>query len=922
VSTDGREGVMARFGQKHATPDEGKAYSTIDVADDQDASALAEGTAPFDVISDGFVVSTNSYNVRLLAAVSTFEATPFPIGESQALAEGIVPLGTLAAPESVVAVTSGGITLNLLFDAAAMAAPASFRAGIEQAATILGAAISDHITVNIRIDFSGTGGGAAAGPDGSFLESYSSIRADLINNATAGDTIFNALPSGSSIQGQSTVDVWNAQLKLFGLLAQTDTTTDDGSAVFATDINPNLLVGVALHELTHALGRVPNGPEPDIFDLFRFTSAGTRLFLGGNIASAAYFSLDGGNTKLADYGQTSDASDFLNSGVQGPNDPFNEFYSNNTIQQLTAADLVQLDALGFNLTNSVPLAPPVTVHLVSDTGASSSDNITFNDSLTGLGDANAVVHFAVGGKAIAGTSTANSSGTWSFTPTGLTDGTYTIVASETNAAGNTGTASLTFTLDTAAPAVTESLVQDTGASSSDKITSNPALTGSGDPNAVVHFTVDGVAIAATAAANSSGGWTFTSTGVADGTHTIVASETDVAGNTGNASLSIDLDTTPPMVTEGLSSPTSAGPNSFSDVISGTADPNAIISFAIVGSAISGTTAANANGNWTFIATDLSSGFHTAVASETDAAGNFGSTSLTFDLNATPGAVIVGTVSDDVIYALGGNATITGGPRNDTIIGGPGTNTSVYTGTSNYYTVTVTAGVPAITVQDKVGTDGTDTVTNIQHLQFNDQTLDTTWFTKAAALTTDQLVDLTEMYIAYFDRAPDALGLDFWAAALHDGTSLQQIAKLFFSAPETVAAYPAVQSTQDFVTEVYNNVLGRAPDGAGLNFWATNLQQGSVTKDVFMLDIIFGARAAAANGSAADVQYLANKELVGAHFAITQGLNDVTWAKSVMANVDGTAASVTAADHLTDGFATTAAAASSAEFVVQIIGIAL
>jgi hypothetical protein len=261
---------------------------------------------------------------------------------------------TAIDPGSAVAVTSGGITINLLYDAAALAAPASFRAGIQQAVSILAAAISDKITLNIKIDYSGSGGGAAAGPDHGLFQSYSSIRADLINNATPGDTTFNALAAGSSIQGQSNVAVWNAQLKLWGLMAANDTTTDDGSATFATDINPNLLVGVALHELTHAIGRIPYGPQPDIFDFFRFTTAGTRLFQGGATAPAAYFSLDGGNTKIADYGRTSDASDFLNSGVQGANDPFNEFYNGGTSQQLTATDLKQLDALGFHLNSGTP----------------------------------------------------------------------------------------------------------------------------------------------------------------------------------------------------------------------------------------------------------------------------------------------------------------------------------------------------------------------------------------------------------------------------------------------------------------------------------------------------------------------------------------------------------------------------------------
>jgi hypothetical protein len=281
------------------------------------------------------------------------DGNPFAPTAIPSLSTAAGGTAALGDPSSFVPVTSGGITINLIYDAAALAAPASFRAGIQQAVAILAAAISDKITVNIKIDYSGTGGGAFAGPDHGLFESYSSIRADLINNASPGDTTFNALTAGSSIQGQSNVAVWNAQLKLWGLLAANDTTTDDGAATFATDINPNLLVGVALHELTHAMGRVPfgtpNSASPDIFDLFRFTAPGARLFQGGATAPAAYFSLDGGNAKLADYGRTSDPSDFLNSGVQGPNDPFNEFYTGSTSQQLTAVDLKQLDALGFHL---------------------------------------------------------------------------------------------------------------------------------------------------------------------------------------------------------------------------------------------------------------------------------------------------------------------------------------------------------------------------------------------------------------------------------------------------------------------------------------------------------------------------------------------------------------------------------------------
>ena len=187
--------------------------------------------------------------------------------------------GATTTTGSVMSVNEGGITINLILDAAAQAAPASFKSGLQQAVSIMAANITDKITVNINIDYSGRGGGAAAGPDNGYYESYAWTHSQLVNNASAGDTTFNSLPAGSTIQGQSNVAVWNAQLKLWGVIGANDTTTDDASAYFSTDIDPNLLVGVALHELTHAMGRVPYGSTPDVFDLFRFTSPNVRLSL-------------------------------------------------------------------------------------------------------------------------------------------------------------------------------------------------------------------------------------------------------------------------------------------------------------------------------------------------------------------------------------------------------------------------------------------------------------------------------------------------------------------------------------------------------------------------------------------------------------------------------------------------------------------
>src|SRR6266567_5787757 len=372
-----------------------------------------------DEIYASFIPSAGNEGGNLVVNAFFGMMSPIPSFSNQ----GTSSTSVQSVPNSTVAVMSGGITINLLFDAAAMAAPASFRAGIQQAASMLSAAISDKITVNLNIDYSGTGGGAFAGPDHGLFESYSSIRADLINNATPGDTTFNALPSGSSIQGKSNVVVWNAQLKLWGLLGANDTSTDDGSATFATDIDSSLLVGVALHELTHAMGRINDGPQPDIFDFFRFTSPGVRLFSGSDTAPAAYFSIDGGYTKLADYGQNSDPSDFLNSGVQGPNDPFNEFYTYSTIQALTTVDLQQLDALGFHLTQPDTQAPTIvnnnalsimagTTQTITSSMLSASDSVSSDTQL----------HFTITAAPVDGILLLNGTPTSSFTQADLNNG--------------------------------------------------------------------------------------------------------------------------------------------------------------------------------------------------------------------------------------------------------------------------------------------------------------------------------------------------------------------------------------------------------------------------------------------------------------------------------------------------------------------
>ncbi len=84
---------------------------------------------------------------------------------------------------------------------------------------------------------------------------------------------------------------------------------------------------------------------------------------------------------------------------------------------------------------------------------------------------------------------------------------------------------------------------------------------------------------------------------------------------------------------------------------------------------------------------------------------------------------------------------------------------------------------------------------------------------------------SRLYLAYFDRRPEKDGLDFWTAELATGRrTLDDVSEYFARSPEIVTRYGQLND-QEFVALVYNNVLGRAPDLGGYNFWLLQLGQG-------------------------------------------------------------------------------------------------
>jgi len=251
--------------------------------------------------------------------------------------------------------------------------------------------------------------------------------------------------------------------------------------------------------------------------------------------------------------------------------------------------------------------------------------------------------------------------------------------------------------------------------------------------------------------------------------------------------------------------------------------------------------------------------------------------------------IAGTAGADEIFGGAGDDTIIASAGSDLLDGGAGTDTVLYAGHRAQFTLTL--GPDGVTVQDRAAGADEDRLVGIERLDFEADgeggAFDLTQFVGAARLAPDDLESIVELYIAYFNRAPDAIGLSFWANAYANGAGLSDLARFFAEQAETRASYPAGMDNADLATTVYNNVLGRAPDGPGLAFWVGHLDAGTITTDGFILEVL-----RAAQGS--DVDYLETKTEIGGYFAVHLGMSDGQDGRAVMALYDGTEESVSAA----------------------------
>ncbi|MCK5871464.1 MAG: DUF4214 domain-containing protein, partial [Methylococcales bacterium] len=168
-----------------------------------------------------------------------------------------------------------------------------------------------------------------------------------------------------------------------------------------------------------------------------------------------------------------------------------------------------------------------------------------------------------------------------------------------------------------------------------------------------------------------------------------------------------------------------------------------------------------------------------------------------------------------------------------------------------------------------------------------------------SISVEQKKTIIELYSAYFNRAPDSDGVKFWSNSFEvyfkdlpetfsevnkEQFSLLKVSQDISTAKEYTDLYPSSLNHTDFITNIYANLLGRAPDIDGRDFWVKHLDQGTMTSGEAIMRLIEGAQLNTSTQGLLDAQLIANKTAVSIYFVDQLQSNDLELAKTILSNI--------------------------------------
>ncbi|MFN5702079.1 MAG: DUF4214 domain-containing protein, partial [Betaproteobacteria bacterium] len=232
-------------------------------------------------------------------------------------------------------------------------------------------------------------------------------------------------------------------------------------------------------------------------------------------------------------------------------------------------------------------------------------------------------------------------------------------------------------------------------------------------------------------------------------------------------------------------------------------------------------------------------------------------------------------------------------------GAAGEDIASYRGALRDYKVTGLSGV--ITVADVTASrDGRDTLERVESLRFADFEINTAVKAVSQSVCRASLDRVVELYVALFNRIPDANGLSYWLTPAKAGTPISTIADTIYGAGvqySSLNRFSAAMTNADFVNLIHRKVLGRkdGADAEGLAYWTGELSSGRASRSTQVNTILDSAHTFRGNATFEYVaDLLGNKNAVAKQIAVDWGLNYLT-ADASITNGMAIAKALTATD---------------------------
>ena len=183
---------------------------------------------------------------------------------------------------------------------------------------------------------------------------------------------------------------------------------------------------------------------------------------------------------------------------------------------------------------------------------------------------------------------------------------------------------------------------------------------------------------------------------------------------------------------------------------------------------------------------------------------------------------LGSNYDDVILGNDLDNWLQPQAGNDEVDGGAGIDMVLYNLRAEQVTLSKDRDGSAEAVYTAVTPVGTDTLYGIEFLSFRDA--------RTALDAQDQAPgQALRLYQAAFDRDPDAVGLGYWIDQIENGLPLPEAAYWFMQSNEFEVIYGSDVDNDAFVGLLYQNVLDRAPEQAGYDYWMDMLDNSSLNR---------------------------------------------------------------------------------------------